>query len=1723
MHIMQWKRCLAAFLCALMLWPSAGLYAAAENGFTPAEPPQGMYPVTQTISDRRQIPYRKDGYRASLGVTYASQTRQTPVEHLALYMNVYIDNPEGEVQDLIDKARYRQIDIQRYIDGEYHEVRWTFDRFTLHKGWNRLLLRFDTAKDVTFKPQDDRMIVANANRQTINWDETANFNFALTMVEDGSCTNYTIILDDVAIVDTSAPLVNEARPSPPNYWLLQDIRGELPDQELTRVGGGLYQASSSPIAVSPAAQEAPRDRTAVYMNLYVEDHNLPYHTGLFRDGVVDRRLTLSDGRGGEVVWNGDSFDRLELKPGWNTVVWRLTTGEDVWDGIPCADTDADSLSLSGTLRLTMTLNGPGGDYDSYRIQIASVALVDVSRRADGETYYDTAYDVLRFSGADGAYTPAPAGGLSTGWILADGTSETSGEDIHRHNRSGLRLMMTLTLETDREDWSADGKIRLRSVDGEAGGQGGYWMVRPLKLKKGDNLLSLKLADLLTETNDAPLDYTAVNRFCVELAGSGLETVRLTLADVKLVDIAGRQPGKAAIAEPSAGMAAADYIVYNLNAAEWGADPTGGEDSTTAIQDCLDTLKTTGGVVFLPAGRYQVRGYLSLPAGVTLRGEWRNPDEGGAGKGTILMAYYGADDEQGTAFIRMRGASCLRDISVWYPEQNPADPIPYSTTIEGQGHTVVSNVTLYNAYTGFYNGSCSSMLIRGFYATALKQGIYGANAYDIPRIEQVKIDTRYWIESGLPGAPSGLAADQLNSFTRQHTVGLTGGRQDWGYWYDLEIRNAKIGIFLFAGNDAVGNLRTEKVQYGIYTTNVNAPGLQITHSDISASVEGVHYEVDSGQTLVASSTIFRDAPTGIHTVSKTAYGVSLNDCTFRNWDEQALWLEGGHLTAANNRFEDQKPAIKLEKGVPQALLTGNAFAAADQAVSCTERTLLRRDDTDTSIPPVPDYAFKEEPYYRPASGRIFLVTDYGAREGGTQDCTAAIQDALDAAEKAGGGTVYIPGGFYRLDGGLTVPSGVELRGSFDGAHYGNSTFNGTQLYVYGGKDDEKAPPLLTMGEGAGAKGFTVYYPEQGLSDKGLTEEERVHAYPAVFQADKGCWIENVAMVNAYDGIDAMTNRCDGLVIRDVTGFAMREALRIGHGIVDGYIHNFHLNPSGWGQQGQYPGGPTGAMSADGETSRSKLFEDYATRNADFMTLGDCRDVQIFSCFDIVIRTQMHLVKDPYTGGSFKGATWGVAFDASHNGIVCEGGVDADLTMIAAMGVFNQQGGGYNVVTKPGFTGKVSIFNADAWGGNSKIALVEGGTVAFSQYFSASAYQGVCRENGTLNFNSSVMISRSGDNSGHTPDLTYEDGSRGRVIGNLDCVEKLNVCIEPGAQVEERLNGARLEPSEEAMSFSGTAGQWNAASGAVDTGWIPWDGKTAAFNLNNRNRNNLRLWITATLPGDSDVPAEIQLGGPDDDEQAAVWAVTLRPGKNRLSLPVNALQPDNPLDFVQASRIRLVADTGQTITLSAARLIDLTSIYQEKQRLRVTLSQSVDTAGCRVSDIAAYEKAFSSAGTVYRDESADIQTIQQALAEYEQAVSRLIPLDKEALRALVETAGGLAEDTYTEPSLETVRVQADLARAVLNDSDALQEEVDEAVQALREALDRLEKKPTRPDGDVNGDGFVTAEDALLALQAATHKVELSMEDLQAADVDGDGFVTAVDSLVILQIATNKITQQ
>lgn len=60
-----------------------------------------------------------------------------------------------------------------------------------------------------------------------------------------------------------------------------------------------------------------------------------------------------------------------------------------------------------------------------------------------------------------------------------------------------------------------------------------------------------------------------------------------------------------------------------------------------------------------------------------------------------------------------------------------------------------------------------------------------------------------------------------------------------------------------------------------------------------------------------------------------------------------------------------------------------------------------------------------------------------------------------------------------------------------------------------------------------------------------------------------------------------------------------------------------------------------------------------------------------------------------------------------------------------------------------------------------------------------------------------------------------------------------------------------------------------------------------------------------------------------------------------------------------------------------------------------------------------------------------------------------------------------------------------------------------------------------GDVDGNGKVEASDALLALQAATHKITLTAQQQKRADVDQTAGVSANDALMILQAATQKIT--
>lgn len=62
-----------------------------------------------------------------------------------------------------------------------------------------------------------------------------------------------------------------------------------------------------------------------------------------------------------------------------------------------------------------------------------------------------------------------------------------------------------------------------------------------------------------------------------------------------------------------------------------------------------------------------------------------------------------------------------------------------------------------------------------------------------------------------------------------------------------------------------------------------------------------------------------------------------------------------------------------------------------------------------------------------------------------------------------------------------------------------------------------------------------------------------------------------------------------------------------------------------------------------------------------------------------------------------------------------------------------------------------------------------------------------------------------------------------------------------------------------------------------------------------------------------------------------------------------------------------------------------------------------------------------------------------------------------------------------------------------------------------------------GDVNGDGSVTASDALYVLQAAAELRTLTAEQKKKADYNKDGKVTAIDARKILQVVAGLIPEE
>jgi len=767
----------------------------------------------------------------------------------------------------------------------------------------------------------------------------------------------------------------------------------------------------------------------------------------------------------------------------------------------------------------------------------------------------------------------------------------------------------------------------------------------------------------------------------------------------------------------------DIVIAEFDVTDFGATGNGTTDDTKAFQDAIDAAaakasgsSSGGGVVFAPSGHYKIAGNLTLKTGVTLRGDWVSPEEqAGKVQGTILDAYAGRGSASGTSFIRMQQSSGLTNLSIWYPEQTLEDAAAYPWTLEqvSGDNCTIRNVTLVNSYQGIKVGPGTNELhyVTQLFGAALKTGIHVDMTSDIGRLEGIKLSPRYWAQSGLPNAPE---EEALYSYMTSNAEGVVMGRSDWEYMSDILISGFKTGLRITksastneTANAQMYRIHVERSNVALKIEGVNYYGLLVSDSSFAADVGAnpkAIYATDGFSTFAQFNTVTVGGDPQNAVVNEGTGVLSFENSVFENWNDQAggyaIDANSGSVILGQSSFGKQDRHLRLGNYVTSVNAVNSGYAGKLQVTDESEAADIQiHQGTQDEIAPLPlvqatDIAVQP----KPATDKIFNVAlaPYSAKRDASADAASVIQQALNDAQAAGGGTVYLPAGNYRVSGPLTVPTGVELRGSWDVPHH--TLGGGSAIFTDYGNGNASATPLISLEESSGVRGLSVYYDQQranvnnGFKPFPWTIQGRG---PHVYAID-------TTLPNSYQGIDFGTYDTTGHYIDYVAGAPLVTGIYLGGGADGGIMRNVQFNPHYWAR---VPGG-SGYSAANSDTLWT-----YQKNNLDAFKIGHVTGETIFNTFVFGSLYGIHFVAEG--SGGPDAIVIGHGTDGSKKGVFIEGSGPSGLSFINTELVSLSTTEKVYVTIGEQFDAEARFFNSSMWGETNRAVDMSAGKLKMQQ--------------------------------------------------------------------------------------------------------------------------------------------------------------------------------------------------------------------------------------------------------------------------------------------------------------------------------------------------------------------------------------------------------------------------
>jgi autotransporter-associated beta strand protein len=761
----------------------------------------------------------------------------------------------------------------------------------------------------------------------------------------------------------------------------------------------------------------------------------------------------------------------------------------------------------------------------------------------------------------------------------------------------------------------------------------------------------------------------------------------------------------------------EIVVAVATPQQYGAVGDGITDDSAAFQAAMNAVYNSGGsgggVVFVPAGNYAFYNNITIPTGVTLHGDWTDWTKIGGGLvGTTFKVYFGAGQTNGTPFVTLSGSTALRDVNIWYPNQNAASITAYPFAIGVNDDCVVQNVALVNAYQGIetFNGG-SKHILSTIIGTPLIKGIDLDQIFDVCHAENIRFSPDIWANSGVSNAPT--AGGAYATWMRANGEAMRLRRVDGemcmdtyisGYHVGIEANaatNGQPGVTFYSG--AVSNCATALLAedmpsaFGLMFANFTLDG------DIAVS--RTNTADDANALFDHCQIIGRAGPAVSVTGTDWHSWMQFQDCTISN----ALQLAGpGVFNVVDSSLQGSTQCV-LAASATRAAFTGCWFGPVTNIVNEGASSNLLIDARQSISNPIPvvywtnvlsDFASRQ-----PAKTNLYVVTDaaWGADADGVDDDTVAIQKALTAAGAGGGGIVYLPAGKYHLTNTLDVPAGVEMRGAFELRHGTwpgpDGHAKGTILEPYGGQGATNGPPAVALEGGSGLTGVTISYENQNNT---------CMPFPPTIQGrGANIYAIGVCCPNPYRYVDLDSYTCTNHFLDMVDGWALATGFTVGNGST-GAIVDCHDNWTYWVENNDSQSSLPPSLQAPVLT--------YVSHNLEMYVLGDCTE-QMVKDFSIIEKTYVHCVAENGRGPQVN--LINNYCDASIRGFVLDAAapacsvnaVNTPMTTFNFGGYADQATATVAVLSTTNFEGTARFTSSVLWGGTYLDFDVNGGDVGF----------------------------------------------------------------------------------------------------------------------------------------------------------------------------------------------------------------------------------------------------------------------------------------------------------------------------------------------------------------------------------------------------------------------------